>query len=79
MSIAEGLAAGIEDHRQMVGIGLLHQLHQHGGESEHRIDRRSVGPAHRLDRVEGAEDEAGPIDQTEMLEGDSAHWIDLAA
>ena len=65
--VAEGLAAGVEDHRDMRADMLAQQLRQHVGETEHRVHRRAVRPRHRRQRVVGAEEEARSVDQDQML------------
>jgi hypothetical protein len=50
----------------MVGIGLVDQLQQDVAEAQHRIDRRTVGPVQRRQRVEGPEDESGTIHQIDV-------------
>ena len=74
--VAEGATPGIEDHRQMVGVGLLQQLHQHVDEAEHGVDRRAVRPGERRQLVEGAEDEARAVDQEDVA---GWRWRDIRA
>ncbi len=59
---AERLAAGVENDGDVVGIGVLQQLHQHGAEAVDGVDRRAIGPRHRRQGMEGTEDKAGAID-----------------
>ena len=67
--VAEGHAAGVEDHRDMVDLGIVQQVgHQHAAEAEHGIDRRPVGPVHRRQGVIGAEQIARAVDQVEVAE-----------
>jgi hypothetical protein len=63
---AEGALGGIEDDREMIGISIVHQFQQHVGEAENGVDRRAVGPRQRRQFVEGAEDEAGAVDQVDV-------------
>ena len=67
--VAEITPRRVEDDGDMVGFGVAQQLHQHTGETEDRVHRRAVRAVQRSDRVEGAEDESGAVDEIEMLEG----------
>ena len=72
--VPEGLRRLVEDHREMRGllarIGVLQQLPQHVAETLHRAHRQAVGLAgERRQRVIGAEDVAGTVDQIEMVTG----------
>ena len=57
----------IEDYRQMVGLQIVDQPDQHIGEAEHRIDRRSIRPVHRRQRMIGPKNITRTIHQIEML------------
>ena len=70
--VAEGLLRLVEDHRDMRRLVLrLHlgqQLPQHVAEAEHGADRQAVGLAReRRQRVIGAENVAGAVDQEEVV------------
>ena len=70
--VAEGLLAGVEDHRQMGGLfGALHvlqQLPQHVAVAGHRADRQAVGLAGQgRQRVIGPEQIARTVHQIEMI------------
>jgi hypothetical protein len=67
--VAEGGAAGIEDHRDMIDLGIVEMLHEHAAEAVDRVDRRAVRPRHRRQRVIGAEQVARAVDQIEVLQG----------
>jgi hypothetical protein len=66
--VAKGRAAGIEDHRDMVDLGIVDEHHQHLAETEDGVDRRAVRPVHRWKGVEGPEDVAGAVDQHEVAD-----------
>ena len=61
--VAEGPPAGVEDHRQMVGLGFLQQLDQHVDKAENGIDGRAIRPRQRRQLVERPKDKAGAVDQ----------------
>jgi tetrahydromethanopterin S-methyltransferase subunit F len=65
--VAEGLARGVEDHRDMVRVGVVEDLHQHLREAVHRVDRRPVGTGQRPDGIKSPENKPGPVDQIDML------------
>ena len=65
-AVAEGPLGRVEDDGHAVGIALLHQLQQHVSEAVDGVGRRAVGAAEPGQRVEGAEDEAGAVDQIDM-------------
>ncbi len=54
----------------------LQKAGQHVGEAEHGVHRRAVAPGHRRQGVEGAEDEAGAVDQHQVDVGVSRGIID---
>ena len=56
---------------------LAQQLGQHVGEAEHGVHRHAVGPGHRRQRVEGAEDEARAVDQDQVQASGSGPSGDL--
>ena len=69
---AEGLFRLVEHHREMrrllVRLHLGQQLPQHVAEAEHGIDLQAVGFAgERRQRVIGAEDVAGAVDQEDVV------------
>ncbi len=66
--VAEGGAAGVEDHRDVIDLGIVEVERQHAAEAVDRVDRRAVGPRHRRQRVVGAEQVARAVNQPEMLE-----------
>ena len=61
--VAESPPRGVENDGEVIGLGVLQQLHQHGAEAEHRVGRRAVAPVHRRQRVIGAENVARSVDQ----------------
>ena len=62
--VAEGPPRGVENDGEVIGLGILQQLHQHVAEAEHRVGRRAVAPFHILrQRVIGAENVARSVDQ----------------
>src|SRR6185295_1907675 len=65
--VAEARPAGVEYHRDGVGVGLVDQLVDHVGEAEHGIDRRAVLARQRRQGVKGPEDVAGAVDQVEPM------------
>ena len=73
--VAEGFGRIVEDHREMRrrdadrGVArILQQLPHHVAEAEHRADRQPVGFAvERRQRMIGAEDVAGAVDEEEMV------------
>ena len=73
--VAERLRRIVEDDREMgrrdadIGVArVLHQLPQHVAEARHRADRQPVRFARqRRQRVIGAEDVAGAVDEEEMI------------
>ncbi len=80
MSRAEGLRRIVEDDGEMRRLfilapfsgdrPLLQHLPDHVAEAGDRADRQIVGLARqRRQRVEGAEDEAGAVDQDQMVAG----------
>ena len=78
--VAEGLLRGIEDNGEMgrcLGrLGLAQQLPQHGAKAVHGADRKAVGRARqRRQRVEGAEDVAGAIDQVDVAALDNGRRL----
>ena len=88
--VAERLRAGIEDDgevgRLVAVLGLPQQLPQHLAEAVHRADRQPVGrPRQRRQRMEGAENVAGAVDQidpvafADMVAGGRTVVADLAA
>ena len=64
--IAEGMPAGIEYDGDVSADMFLQQLCQHVGEAKHGIDRGAIWPAHRRQRVEGAENKARPVNQDQV-------------
>ena len=65
-AVAERRAAGVEDDGDVRAGMVLQQPRQHVGEAEHGVHRRAVGPGHRRQRVEGAEDEPRPVHEHQM-------------
>ena len=71
--VAEAAAGGVEDHRDVVGVGLAQILVQHVAEDRHDLGRHAVGFALEplglgvaRPREIGAEDEPRPVDQKHM-------------
>ena len=69
---AEGLLRLVEHHRQMgrplLGLHIAQELPQHVAEAEHRIELEPVGLAvDRRQRVIGAENVAGTVDQKDVI------------
>ena len=64
--VAERGAAGVEDDGDVGALVLLEQAGEHVGEAEDGVDGGAVGPGHGREGVEGAEDEAGAVDEDEM-------------
>ena len=64
--VAESASSGIEDHRDVVGVGILQQLQQHVGEAIDRVHRRAVAARHGRQGMEGAEDVARAVDQVDV-------------
>ena len=83
--VAECLRRIVEDDGEMRRLvarrrrrPLLQDLPDHVAEAEHRADRQAVGfPRQRRQRVEGAEDEAGAVDQDQMVAGIERRLGDL--
>ena len=69
--VAERMAAGVEDHREVGrGLGavqLLDQLPQHRRDAVDRVDHRAAGIIKRWQAVIGAEDIARAVDEIEVL------------
>ena len=65
-AVAEGIAPGVENHREMGADMVLQQARQHVGEAEDRVNRGAVRARHRRQGVKGTEDEARPVDQHQM-------------
>ena len=63
----------VEDDGDVIRIRVAQQLHQHAGEAEDGVHRRSVRPVQRPDGVERAEDKAGTIDEIEMFQWGVGH------
>ena len=61
--VAEGAPCLVENHGDVIGVGLLDELHEHGGEAVDGVHRRAVGPRHGRQRVKGTEKEARTVDQ----------------
>ncbi len=67
--VAERDFAGVEDHGDMVDLGLVQKVgHQHAAEAVDGVDRRAVGPVHRRQRMIGAEQVARAVDQVEVAD-----------
>ena len=66
--VAERRAPGVEDHGDVVDLGIVEELHQHAREAVDGVDRRAVRPRHRRQRMIGAEQVARAVDQVEVLE-----------
>ena len=83
--VAEGVAALVEDHRDMGGgVGafvVLHHLEDHVAKARHRADRQPVGlAAERRQRVERTEDEGRAVHQVQMAPlAEAAHSPALRA
>ncbi len=73
--VAEAHARAVEDDGEVVGVGLLQQLEEHVAIAQHRADRRAVGAGQRRQRVIGAEDVAGAVDEIDVPQR-SAHGGD---
>ena len=65
--VPEGQPLCIEDHRHMIRLKILDQLHQHVGEAEHRVGRRAVGSVHWRQGMKRAENITGAVHQIEMV------------
>ena len=75
MRLRKVVAPGVEDDREVGADMVLQQAGQHVGEAEDGVDRGAVGPGHRRQGVEGAEDEARAVDQTRCMGGSPvAQW-----
>ena len=67
--VAEGHLAGIEDHGDVVDLGLVQKVgDQHAAEAVDGVDRHAVGPRHRRQRMVGAEQVARAVDQVEVAD-----------
>ena len=69
-AIAERGAPGVEDDGDMGADMFAHQAGEHVGEAIDGVDGGAVGPGHRRQGVEGAEDEARSVDEDQMRRGD---------
>ena len=65
--VAKSDPVRIEDDGDMVGVGVVDQLHQHLGEAKDGADGRSVRTGEGRQRMIGAEYESGTIDQENVL------------
>ena len=72
--VAEGRAGHVEHDGDPVGIGILDQPHQHGREAIDGVDGGAVGPRHRRQGMEGAEDVAGAVDQEDVAGRAPGQW-----
>ena len=61
--VAKSPPRGVENDGEVIGLGVLQQLHQHVAEAEHRVGRRAVAPVHRRQCMIGAENVARSVDQ----------------
>ncbi len=78
--VAIVIAAGIEDDgdvgRPAPGFGIGNQLPEHGAEAVHGADRQAVGrPRQGRQRMEGAENVAGPVDQVDVAALADGHGL----
>ena len=64
--VAEGGSAGVEDDGDVRPGVIGEEAGEHVGEAEDGVDGDAVGAVHGGEGVEGAEDEAGAIDEDEV-------------
>ena len=65
--VAEGGAAGVEDDGDVGAVVVLEEPGEHVGEAEDGVDRGAVLAGHGRKGMEGAEDEAGAVDEDEVI------------
>ena len=67
--VAEGLALGVENHRHVFRVVVLHQFAQHGGDSAHRPGGLAAGGGERRQGVKGAVQVGRAIDEDDGFFG----------